>query len=139
MPEDYKDKIQEIRSRRQNNYQAPASSAGAGASPYDPSPNVGVGAGRGVAPSTNVGQIGVQNQTPTTESLFGPDFKSPWLRDRVTLSLEGQIAMMEFRSVAKTNQVDLGYTNRIPILPIKSGIFVKIEPPGTYRLVYNYR
>ena len=135
MSEDYKDKIQEIRSRRQNNYQAPA--GGATPSAYDSAPTV--GAGRGPAQSQSVGQVGIQNQTPTTESLFGPDFKSPWLRDRVTLSLEGQIAMMEFRSVAKINQVDLGYTNRIPILPIKSGIFVKIEPPGTYRLVYNYR
>jgi hypothetical protein len=47
--------------------------------------------------------------------------------------------MMEFRGVNKTGSVDLGYTNRIPILPIRSGIFVKVEPPGTYRLVYNYR
>ena len=130
MSEDYKDKIQEIRSRRNNNYQAPAS-AGPSVPSYDPSPSVG---------RTTANQsIGTSQQVQTNESIFGPDFKSPWLRDRVTLSLEGQIAMMELRGVARTNSVDLGYTNRIPILPIRSGIFVKIEPPGTYKLCYHYR
>ena len=133
MSEDYKDKIQEIRSRRQNSYQAPAGGAGQAPPSYDPTPTVGAG-----RVSANTG-VGAAQQAPAAEPLFGPDFKSPWLRDRVTLSLEGQIAMMELRSVSRTNMVDLGYTNRIPILPIRPGIFVKIEPPGTYRLAYHYR
>ena len=133
--EDYRDKIEEIRSRRRGNTYQPPTGGGPGGppSPFDIAPQV--GANR-VAPSLGVN---VAQQVQPTESFFGADFKSPWLRDRVTLSLEGQIAMMELRSNSRVNLVDLGYTNRIPILPIRSGIFVKIEPPGTYRLAYHYR
>ena len=65
--------------------------------------------------------------------------KSPWLRDRVTLSLEGQIAMLEQRNAGGIRVADLGYTNRIPVVSLRPGMFVKIEPPGTYRLVYHNR
>lgn len=139
MSEDYRDKIQEIRARRRGGPQSytPAGSQpgqpGASLSPYDITPQVGANK---VGPSLGVN---VAQATPTTESILGPDFKSPWLRDRVTLSLEGQIAMMELRGATRVNSVDLGYTNRIPILPIRPGIYVKVEPPGTYRLQYHYR
>lgn len=109
---------------------------GGGGAGYDAAPSIGAGRATGMGA---VGGVNVTQQAQPTESLFGPDFKSPWLRDRVTLSLEGQIAMMELRSNSKVGMVDLGYTNRIPILPIRSGIFVKIEPPGTYKLCYHYR
>ncbi len=129
MSEDYKDKIQEIRSRRQSSYQAPSQVGPA----YDPSTTVGVGK---ALETTNISPS--QQETPV-KPLFDKDFVSPWLRDRVHLSLEGQIAMMELRSTSRAGMADLGYTNRIPILPIRSGIFVKVEPPGTYRLCYHYR
>lgn len=129
MSEDYRDKIQEIRSRRQSNYQAPVQTGPT----YDAAPSVGIGK------ALETPSISPSQQMPSTESLFGPDFKSPWLKDRVHLSLEGQIAMMEMRNASRTSMVDLGYTNRIPILPIRPGIFVKVEPPGTYRLCYHYR
>lgn len=137
MAEDYRDKIEEIRSRRRGgtSYQAPTGAGGGPPSAYDNVPGVGAGAGARAAPS-----LGVSVATPDLDNdFFGKDFKSPWLRDRVTLSLEGQISMMELRANSKVNMVDLGYTNRIPILPIRGGIFVRIEPPGTYRLAYHYR
>ena len=154
MAEDYRDKIQEIRNRRRGEYGPGAPGPGVGGHPggyggqggqghggsggggYNAAPSIGMNQGQGV--SSTMG-VNVTQQAQSTESLFGPDFKSPWLRDRVTLSLEGQIAMMELRSNSKVGMVDLGYTNRIPILPIRSGIFVKIEPPGTYKLCYHYR
>ena len=152
MAEDYRDKIQEIRARRRGEYGPPGGVPGPGnqgggggygqggqggqQGGYDQTAPI--GAGRSVAPSI-VRDVGAAEQARSTESLFGPDFKSPWLRDRVTLSLEGQIAMMELRSTNKAGMADLGYQNRIPILPIRSGIFVKIEPPGTYKLCYHYR
>jgi hypothetical protein len=141
--EDYRDKIQEIRARRRGGGQTSSYTPGGGAggglpgggglSPYDLTPQVGANK---VGPSLG---INIASNTPTTESILGPDFKSPWLRDRVTLSLEGQIAMMELRSGTKVSNVDLGYQNRIPILPIRPGIYVRVEPPGTYRLCYHYR
>lgn len=73
------------------------------------------------------------------QSVLGVDFKSPWLRDRVSLSLEAQIAMMEMRANYRLTLADLGYTNRISILPIRPGIFIRIEPTGCYRMVYNNR
>ena len=139
MSEDYRDKIQEIRARRRGGTQSaytptgPQPGQAGGISPYDLTPQVGANK---VGPSLGVN---VAQQAPSVESILGPDFKSPWLRDRVTLSLEGQIAMMELRSNTRVNNVDLGYTNRIPILPIRPGIYVKVEPPGTYRLQYHYR
>lgn len=84
-------------------------------------------------------QTGIAQETAPNENLLGVDFKSPWLRDRVTLSLEAQISMIEQRANFRTNMADLGYTNRISILPLKSGIFVKIEPTGCYRMVYHNR
>ena len=135
--DDYRDKIQEIRARRGKTQsyapQGPAPGTPGGKSAYEMTP--GVGSNR-VAPSLG---INIAQQAPTAAEILGPDFKSPWLKDRVTLSLEGQISMMELRSSNRVNPVDLGYTNRIPILPIRPGIYVRVEPPGTYRLCYHYR
>ena len=91
--------------------------------------------------SQNVGgvQQGVAQELQPDTNVLGVDFKSPWLRDRVTLSLEAQISMIEQRANYRVNMVDLGYTNRISILPLKPGIFVKIEPTGGYRMVYHNR
>lgn len=103
---------------------------------------------RGSRDTVQIGQqygdgIGVGGAVPVQEvqdqSLLGVDFKSPWLRDRVSLSLEAQIAMMEQRSTYRMNIADLGYTNRLSIVPVRPGIFVKVEPTGCYRLVYNNR
>ena len=79
------------------------------------------------------------NEVSTDQNLLGVDFKSPWLKDRVTLSLEGQLAMVEQRGNYRSNLVDLGYTNRQNILPLRQGIYIKIEPTGGYRKVYNDR
>lgn len=72
-------------------------------------------------------------------SILGVDFKSPWLKDRVSLSLQGQMAMMEMRSNYRLNLVDLGYTNRISIMAIRPGMYIKVEPTGCYRLAFNNR
>lgn len=124
MPEDHRDKIEQIRARRgRDNVQI-------GYNPYDPQPQVGSTQANGVQ------GIGIEGDGAP---LLGADFKSPWARDRVTLSLDGQIAMIEQRAHTRTSMADLGYSNRISILPLRPGMYVKIEPPGTYRLVYNNR
>lgn len=134
MAEDYRDKIQEIRARKRGTSYTPQTPGGPGGpSAYEMAP--GVGSNR-VAPSIG---INIATQEPDLKDVLPAGFVSPWLKDRVTLSLEGQIAMMELRGNARVNNVDLGYTNRIPILPIRPGIYVRVEPPGTYRLCYHYR
>jgi hypothetical protein len=146
MSDNYRDKIQEIRARRRGGVEMPKQYQANG---------TGVGEDMGInqvgAAGINRASSNITGQTTQTrnnaaipqqeavESPFGPDFKSPWLRDRVSLSLEGQIAMMEMRGNQKVNSTDLGYTNRSTVLPIRSGIFVKVEPPGTYKLSYNNR
>lgn len=124
MAEDHRDKIEQIRARRGRDQ------VQIGFNPYDPQQQ------QVNAPTAGVQGIGVETDSAP---LLGADFKSPWLRDRVTLSLEGQIAMIEQRAHTRVSTADLGYSNRMSILPLRSGIYVKIEPPGTYRLVYNNR
>lgn len=128
MAEDYRDKIEQIRARRSGR-----NALQGGVNPYTSGAQQQTGAAQ-VTPPTVTG-VPTDRETP----LLGPDFKSPWLRDRVTLSLEGQIAMIEQRAHFRANPVDLGYSNRISILPLRPGIYVKVEPPGTYRLVYHNR
>ncbi|HPZ06638.1 MAG TPA: hypothetical protein PL110_00870 [Candidatus Eremiobacteraeota bacterium] len=70
------------------------------------------------------------------QGLHGQE-KSVWLKDRVTLSVEAQLLLLEMR---RTNPIDLDsmeYTNRIDNLEVKSNIFVQILPFGAYRL--NFR
>lgn len=90
-------------------------------------------------PETAQVSVASTHEVAPEQNVLGVDFKSPWLKDRVTLSLEGQIAMVEQRGNYRTNLADLGYTNRIPILPLKQGIYVKVEPTGGYRKVYHDR
>ena len=127
MADDYRDKIEQIRARRSANPFTP----GGGGGGFDPSQAVG-------AQRRNVGVGITPVQDPARPNLL-EGLKSPWLRDRVTLSLEGQIAMLEQRNAGGIRVADLGYTNRIPVVSLRPGLFVKIEPPGTYRLVYHNR
>jgi len=63
--------------------------------------------------------------------------KSIWLRDRVTLSLESQLLLLEMR---RTNPIDLEamhYENKIDNLEVKSNVFVQILPFGAYRLCFK--
>ncbi|HXE72084.1 MAG TPA: hypothetical protein VNO81_05445 [Candidatus Nitrosotenuis sp.] len=125
MAQDHRDKIEQIRARRGGGGWG-RDSVQIGVTPYDPTPQV--------------GQVGIsETGDKDPMALLGADFKSPWLRDRVTLSLEGQIAMIEARSTYGINMVDLGYSNRISILQIRPGIYVKLEPTGCYRLTYHNR
>ena len=78
-------------------------------------------------------------QPDAAATALGVDTKSPWLRDRVTLSLEAQIHMIEMRANYRLNTADLGYTNRTSITSVSPGIYVKVEPTGCYRMVYNDR
>jgi len=94
--------------------------------------------GRDTIGQVQTGVTGVA-QEALDVNVLGVDFKSPWLRDRVTLSLEAQISMIEQRANYRTNMVDVGYTNRMSVLPLKAGVFVKIEPTGCYRMVYHNR
>lgn len=107
---------------------------GPAGAPYDPNQAIGSRNRGGV---TNLGLGEVADKSDGPDIMEG--IKSPWSRDRVKLSLEGQIAMLEQRSQMRVNVADLGYTNRIPILSLRPGLFVKVETPGTYRLVYHNR
>lgn len=136
MANDYRDKIEQIRARRGRELQMGGFGAGgAGNSPYGQ--NNGVGSGAPVKSGVKISRMGEVDEHSTRK--VGPDFKSPWLQDRISLSLQGQIEMMEQRNNFKASAVDLGYTNRIPILALRPGVYVEIEPPGTYRLVYHQR
>ncbi|MFP4497080.1 MAG: hypothetical protein ACLFQV_02620 [Vulcanimicrobiota bacterium] len=63
----------------------------------------------------------------------------PWLQDRVTLSLEAQIAMIEMRSMYKLSLADMNYHNKQKLISIRPGIFLKIEPTSCYKMVYHNR
>ena len=128
MADDYRDKIEQIRARRSANPFAPGGGGG-----FDP--NQAIGAQRRNANNT----VGIAPVQDTARPNLLEGLKSPWLRDRVTLSLEGQIAMLEQRNAGGIRVADLGYTNRIPVVSLRPGLFVKIEPPGTYRLVFHNR
>ena len=71
--------------------------------------------------------------------VLGADFRSPWQRDRVSLSMEAQLSMIEMRGSYRLTLADLGYTNKINVQEIRPGIFCKIEPTGCYRMGYNDR
>lgn len=125
---DHQDKIEQIRARRSRD------SVQLNYNPY----SIGIGQQQGPGGMSGVGGAqGVQGVNDELSSIFGPDFKSPWLRDRVTLSLEGQLALAEQRGTARANIVDLGYSNRNSFVSFSNGASVQIEPPGTYRLMYN--
>lgn len=126
MADDYRDKIEQIRARRSANPFTPAGGN------FDPSQAIG-------AQRRSANTVGIVPTQDTARPNLIEGLKSPWLRDRVTLSLEGQIAMLEQRNAGGIKVADLGYTNRIPVVSLRPGLFVKIEPPGTYRLVYHNR
>ena len=131
MADDYRDKIEQIRARRSASPFSPGANQGGG-SGFDPGQALG-------AQRRGVGGVGLAPVQDTARPNLLEGLKSPWLRDRVTLSLEGQIAMLEQRNAGGIKVADLGYTNRIPVVSLRPGLFVKIEPPGTYRLVYHNR
>ena len=127
MADDYRDKIEQIRARRSANPFTP----GGGGGGFDPSQTA--------VKRNKAGGVPMLPTQDTTRPNLIDGIHSPWLRDRVTLSLEGQIAMLEQRNSGGIRVADLGYTNRIPVVSLRPGMFVKIEPPGTYRLVYHNR
>ena len=125
MADDYRDKIEQIRARRS----ADPFSRGPG---FDPKQAAG-------AQRRSTNTIGITPVQDTARPNLLEGLKSPWLKDRVTLSLEGQIAMLEQRNSGGIRVADLGYTNRIPIVSLRPGMFVRIEPPGTYRMRWHNR
>lgn len=125
---DHQDKIEQIRARRSRDSMSVAYN------PYDSQQQQIQSAG-----NVQTGNVGAAQGVNTDEatSLIDANFKSPWLRDRVSLSLEGQLAMIEQRQSGMGMVADLGYSNRITSMSVSDGMSVKIEPPGTYRLMYN--
>lgn len=65
------------------------------------------------------------------------EIKGPWQRDQVTLSMEAKLLLLELRASAKLDLTDLAYANSITILELRSGIYVRIEPTGCYRLCWR--
>ena len=73
------------------------------------------------------------------QQVLGVNTQTPWLRDRVTLSLEAQIAMIEMRANYRLSLADMGYHNRQKITSIRPGIYLKVEPTGCYKMSYHNR
>lgn len=121
MAED-QDRIEQIRSRRRRDNIHPSLASG------DQQTRA-----RGVSVS-KVGEV-----RPGAERVLGVDTQNPWLRDRVTLSLEAQIAMIEMRANYRLTLADMGYHNRLQVLSIRPGVFLKVEPTGCYRMSYHNR
>jgi hypothetical protein len=129
--DDYRDKIEKIRTKRNRDPFGGSSLSG-----YDPQQAL-AAQRKALTNNTVINPVMPVNDTAKPNVIEG--LKSPWLKDRVTLSLEGQLAMLEQRNAGGIRVADLGYTNRIPVASLRPGLFVKIEPPGTYRLVYHNR
>lgn len=86
---------------------------------------------------TTVQKVG---ETSTDNNkILGLDNGTPWLRDRVTLSLEAQIAMIEMRANYRLTLADMGYHNRLKVTSIRPGIYLKTEPTGCYKMSYHNR
>ncbi len=90
-----------------------------------------------VRQAPQVGQVGGVRTAPA--GAVGAGTPSPWMQDRVTLSLEAQIAMIEMRATYRLTLADMGYRNRRQIIMIRPGIYLKVEPTGCYRMVYHNR
>jgi hypothetical protein len=126
---DDRDRIQEIRERRKKEAIGAA----------DPSR---VAESQGMRSRTQKGAEAI-GRAKGAEGIetggVGGGTPSPWLFDRVTLSLEAQIAMIEMRATQRLTLADIGYTNRQQMINMKPGVFLRNEPTGCYRLVYNNR
>lgn len=131
MADDYRDKIEAIRAKRNRD-----PFGGSSLSEFNPQQAL---AAQRKALTSSVSITPAMPVADTAKPNVIEGLKSPWLKDRVTLSLEGQLAMLEQRNAGGIRVADLGYTNRIPVASLRPGLFVKIEPPGTYRLVYHNR
>jgi len=92
---------------------------------------------RRVQRSPKVEKVGAVSATAAGAVRAGTP--SPWLKDRVTLSLEAQIAMIEMRATQRLTLADMGYRNRYQLISIRPGIFLKLEPTGCYRMTYHNR
>jgi hypothetical protein len=116
------DRIEQIRSRRRKAY--------SGITSTDQQQQV----------RTKTSDVSKVSETKgTSDTVLGVNTQTPWLRDRVTLSLEAQIAMIEMRSSYKLSLADLGYHNRQQITNIKPGVYLKVEPTGCYKMSYHNR
>ncbi len=124
MTDAYQDKLEQVRARRTRD------SVQVGYNPYD-SQQVGQNG------LNAINTRGIEGINTDDAPLLDANFKSPWARDRITLSLDGQIAMIEQRGQVNNTVADLGYSNRNSSVAIRNGISVIVEPPGTYRMVYN--
>jgi hypothetical protein len=123
--DDYRDKIEAIRAKRNRD-----PFGGSSLSEFNPQQAL---AAQRKALTSSVAITPAMPVNDTAKPNVIEGLKSPWLKDRVTLSLEGQLAMIEQRNAGGIRVADLGYTNRIPVASLRPGLFVKIEPPGTYR------
>lgn len=125
------DRIEQIRARR-SRINRPGMAGNDGYSQAMQQRTVGTSA-------AGVSQVSSVKPQQTTGSIMGVDNGTPWLRDRVSLSLEAQIALVETRSTYKLTLADMGYHNRQNIISIKPGIFLRVEPTGCYRMSYHNR
>ncbi|MCQ2736116.1 MAG: hypothetical protein MJ234_02735 [bacterium] len=95
----------------------------------------------GISPheASNAAPVAASSLAKSSQDILGVDFQSPWLKDRLSLSLEAQLSMMEMRGSYRVNLADLGYTNRMSIMAIRPGVYIKVEPTGCYRMTYHNR
>lgn len=73
----------------------------------------------------------------TPEELALAQIRWPGARDRVTLSLEAQVLLLEQRAKSGLDLTDLTYTNTLSSVELRPGLYVKAESIGTYRLSWR--
>lgn len=85
-------------------------------------------------PSGYVGSAAPEEGFPIEMALA--ESAGPWRRDRVSLSLEAQVLMMEMKAAAQDLLEFAGqlYSNAVSQLKIAAGRFLLLEPYGGYRL-----
>lgn len=88
-------------------------------------------------PSGQVGGPPPQEGFPIEMALA--EASGPWRRDRITLSLEAQVVIMEMKSAAKDFMEFAGhiYSNLVSKIKIAAGRFLVLEPFGGYRLLWK--
>jgi len=87
--------------------------------------------------SGTVGAAAPQEGFPIEMALA--EVQGPWKRDRITLSLEAQVIMMEMKSATREMLDFAGqiYSNVVSQLKIAIGRIVILEPFGGYRLKWQ--
>ncbi len=83
------------------------------------------------------GISGTQENFPIELAIA--ESQGPWKRDRITLTLEAQVILMEMKSAAR-NLLDFAeqiYSNMVSQVKVAAGRMLRLEPFGGYRVFWK--